>query len=45
MADREDSVEDCDVVVWHSFGLTHNPRFVFLPRKTVHPIHHHINTY
>jgi Cu2+-containing amine oxidase len=26
MADRKDNIENEDIVVWHTFGLTHNPR-------------------
>lgn len=40
MAARNDPVENEDVVVWHSFGLTHNPRtegrLNFLPLILVH---------
>jgi primary-amine oxidase len=26
MADRKENIENEDIVVWHTFGLTHNPR-------------------
>lgn len=26
MAEREDDIDNEDIVVWHTFGLTHNPR-------------------
>ncbi|KAH8145765.1 uncharacterized protein LAJ45_10242 [Morchella importuna] len=41
MADRKENIENDDVVVWHSFGLTHNPRvedFPVMPVET-HQIH------
>lgn len=41
MAARNDAVENEDVVVWHSFGVTHNPRtegrLNFLPPILVLP--------
>jgi len=26
MIERNESIENEDLVIWHSFGLTHNPR-------------------
>lgn len=31
MAARNEDVDDEDIVVWHSFGLTHNPRVEDFP--------------
>ncbi|WWC62350.1 uncharacterized protein I303_104946 [Kwoniella dejecticola CBS 10117] len=39
--DRKDNVENTDIVLWHTFGLTHNPRvedFPVMPCET-HMIH------
>lgn len=36
MADRRENIENEDVIVWHSFGLTHNPRVEgLLPRRSL----------
>jgi Cu2+-containing amine oxidase len=40
MADRKENVENEDIVVWHSFGLTHNPRIEGQPPPTLHPYPH-----
>lgn len=29
--DRKDNVENTDIVLWHTFGLTHNPRVEDFP--------------
>ncbi|KAI5787166.1 copper amine oxidase [Geopyxis carbonaria] len=31
MAEREDDIDNEDIVVWHTFGLTHNPRIEDFP--------------
>jgi len=42
MAARRENVDNEDIVVWHSFGLTHNPRIEGLfppPLPPPLPIH------
>lgn len=34
---RDEDVQNTDVVVWHTFGLTHNPRVEDWPVMYVHP--------
>lgn len=37
MVDREEDIENEDLVIWLSFGLTHNPRVEDFPVMWVSP--------
>lgn len=41
MADRKENIENEDVILWHSFGLTHNPRVEGLLSKRLFRIRPH----
>lgn len=42
MVERDEAIENEDLVIWHSFGLTHNPRvegwFLFTSSPRPHQI-------
>jgi hypothetical protein len=41
MANRKENVENEDIVIWHSFGLTHNPRIEGQPHHASSSIRGH----